>query len=74
MPGIQKTALHGAHGAKGVHKCLAHVLGQALNGHDVATGGKSGGQHARLDGGAIHMDGAGAAGALGAAILGGVNV
>ena len=72
--GDTKTALHGAHGAKGVHKCLAHVLGQALNGHDVATGGKSGGQHARLDGGAIHMDGAGAAGALGAAILGGVNV
>ena len=73
MPGMQKP-LHGAHGAKGVHKCLAHVLGQALDGHDVAPGGKSGGQHASLDGRTVHMDGAGAAGALGAAVLGGVDV
>ena len=69
-----KTALHGAHGAKGVHKGLAHVLGQALDGHDVAAGGKSGGQHARLDGRTVHMDGAGTAGALGAAVLGGMDV
>ena len=72
--GDAKTALHGAHGAKGVHKGLTHVLGQALDGHDVAAGGKGGGQHARLDGRTVHMDGAGAAGALGAAVLGGVNV
>ena len=72
--GDAKTALHGAHGAKGVHKGLAHVLGQALDGHDVAAGGKSGGQHARLDGCTVHMDGAGTARALGAAVLGGVNV
>ena len=72
--GDAKTALHGAHGAKGVHKGLAHVLGQALDGHDVAAGGKSGGQHARLDGRTVHMDGAGTAGTLGAAVLGGVNV
>ena len=69
-----KTALHGAHGAKGVHKGLAHVLGQALDGHDIAAGGKSGGQHARLDGRTVHMDGAGTAGALGAAVLGGMDV
>ena len=72
--GDAKTALHGAHGAKGVHKGLAHVLGQALDGHDVAAGGKGGGQHARLDGRTVHMNGAGAASALGAAVLGGVNV
>ena len=72
--GDAKTALHGAHGAKGVHKGLAHVLGQALNGHDVAAGGKGGGQHARLDGRAVHVNGAGTAGALGATVLGGVNV
>ena len=72
--GDAKTALHGAHGAKGVHKGLAHVLGQALDGHDVATGGKSGGQHARLDGCTVHMDGAGAARTLGATVLGRVNV
>ena len=72
--GDAKTALHGAHGAKGVHKGLAHVLGQALNSHDVATGGKSSGQNARLHSRTVHMDGAGTAGALGAAILGGVNV
>ena len=72
--GDAKAALHGAHGAKGVHKGLAHVLGQALDGHDVTTGGKGGGQHARLDGRTVHMDGTGAAGALGAAVLGGVNV
>ena len=72
--GDAKTALHGAHGAKGVHKGLAHVLGQALDGHDVATGGKGGGQHARLDGLTVHVDGAGTARALGAAVLGGVNV
>ena len=72
--GNAKTALHGAHGAKGVHKGLAHVLGQALDGHDVATSGKSGGQHARLDGRTVHMDGAGTAGALGAAVLGGMDM
>lgn len=72
--GDAKTALHGAHGAKGVHKGLAHVLGQALDSHDVATGGKSSGQYARLDGRAVHMDGAGAAGTLGAAVLGGMDV
>ena len=72
--GDAKAALHGAHGAKGVHKGLAHVLGQALDGHDVATGGKSGGQHARLDGRTVHMDGAGTAGALGAAVLGGMDM
>ena len=72
--GDAKTALHGAHGTKGVHKGLAHVLGQALDSHDVATGGKSSGQYARLDGRAVHMDGAGAAGALGAAVLGGMDV
>ena len=72
--GDAKAALHGAHGAKGVHKGLAHVLGQALDGHDVAAGGKRGGQHARLDSRTVHMDGAGAAGALGAAILGGMDV
>ena len=72
--GDAKAALHGAHGAKGVHKGLAHVLGQALDGHDVAAGGKSGGQYARLDGRTVHVDGAGTAGALGAAVLGGVNV
>ena len=69
-----KTALHGAHGAKGVHKGLAHVLGQALDGHDVAAGGKGGGQYAGLDGRTVHMDGAGTAGALGAAVLGGMDV
>ena len=74
MPGMQKAALHGAHGAKGVHEGLAHVLGQALDGHDVATGGKSSGQYARLDGRTVHVDGAGTARALGAAVLGGVNV
>ena len=72
--GDAKTALHGAHGTKGVHKGLAHVLGQALDGHDVATGGKSGGQYARLDGRTVHMDGAGAASAFGAAILGGMDM
>ena len=72
--GNAKTALHGAHGTKGVHKGLAHVLGQALDGHDVAAGGKSGGQYARLDGRTVHMDGAGTAGALGAAVLGGMDV
>ena len=72
--GDAKAALHGAHGAKGVHKGLAHVLRQALDGHDVAAGGKRGGQHARLDGRAVHVDGAGTARALGAAVLGGVNV
>ena len=72
--GDAKPALYGAHGAKGVYKGLAHVLGQALDGHDVAAGGKSGGQHASLDGRAVHVDGAGAAGTLGAAVLGGVNV
>ena len=72
--GDAKAALHGAHGAKSVHKGFAHVLGQALDGHNVAAGGKSGGQYARLDGRTVHMDGAGAAGALGAAVLGGVNV
>ena len=72
--GDAKAALHGAHGAKGVHKGLAHVLGQALDGHDVAAGGKSGSQHARLHGRTVHVDGAGAAGALGAAVLGGVDV
>ena len=72
--GDAKTALHGTHGTKGVHKGLAHVLGQALDSHDVATGGKGGGQYARLDGRAVHMDSAGAAGALGAAVLGGMDV
>ena len=72
--GDAKAALHGAHGAKGVHKGLAHVLGQALDGHDVAAGGKRGGQYARLDGRTVHVDGAGTARALGAAVLGGVNV
>ena len=72
--GDAKTALHGAHGAKGVHKGLAHVLGQALDGHDVAAGGKSGGQHARLDGRTVHMDGAGAASTFGAAVLGGMDM
>ena len=72
--GDAKTALHGTHGAKGVHKGLAHVLGQALDGHDVAAGGKSGGQHARLDGRAVHMDGAGATSTFGAAVLGGMDM
>ena len=72
--GDAKAALHGAHGAKGVHKGLAHVLGQALDGHDVAAGGKSGGQHAGLHSRTVHVDGAGTARALGAAVLGGVNV
>lgn len=72
--GDAKTALHGTHGAKGVHKGLAHVLGQALDGHDVAAGGKSGGQYACLDGRAVYMDGAGTAGALGAAVLSGMDV
>ena len=72
--GDAKAALHGAHGAKGVHKGLAHVLGQALDGHDVATGGKSGGQHARLDGCTVHMDGAGATSTFGAAVLGGMDM
>ena len=72
--GDAKTALHGAHGAKGVHKGLAHVLGQALDGHDVAAGSKSSGQHARLDGRTVHMDGAGTACALGAAVLGGMDM
>ena len=72
--GDAKAALHGAHGAKGVHEGLAHVLGQALDGHDVAAGGKRGGQYARLDGRTVHVNGAGTAGALGAAVLGGVNV
>ena len=72
--GDAKAALHGAHGAKGVHKGLAHVLGQALDGHDVAAGGKGGSQHACLHGRTVHMDGAGAARALGAAVLGGVDV
>ena len=72
--GDTKTALHGAHGTKGVHKGLAHVLGQALDGHDVATGGKGGGQHAGLDGRAVHVNGAGTARALGAAVLGGMDV
>ena len=72
--GDAKAALHGAHGAKGVHKGLAHVLGQALDGHDVTAGGKGGGQHARLDGRTVHVDGAGTAGTLGAAILGGMDV
>ena len=72
--GDAKAALHGAHGAKGVHKGLAHVLGQTLDGHDVAAGGKGGGQHARLHSRTVHVDGAGAAGALGAAVLGGVDV
>ena len=72
--GDAKAALHGAHGAKGVHKGLAHVLGQALDGYDVTAGGKRGGQHARLDGRTVHVDGAGTARALGAAVLGGVNM
>ena len=72
--GDAKAALHGAHGAKGVHKGLAHVLGQALDGHDVTAGGKGGGQHAGLDGRAVHVNGAGTAGTLGAAVLGGVDV
>ena len=72
--GDAKTALHGAHGAKGVHKGLAHVLGQALDSHDVAAGGKGGGQHAGLDGRTVHMNGAGAASTLGAAVLGGMDV
>ena len=72
--GDAKTALHGAHGAKGVHKGLAHVLGQALDGHDITAGGKSGGQHARLDGRAVHMDGAGATSTFGAAVLGGMDM
>ena len=72
--GDAKTALHGAHGTKGVHKGFAHVLGQALNGHDVTAGGKSGGQYARLDGRTVHMDGAGAASAFGAAVLGGMDM
>ena len=72
--GDAKTALHGAHSAKGIHKGLAHVLGQALDGHDVAAGGKGGGQHAGLDGRTVHMDGAGTARALGAAVLGGMDV
>ena len=72
--GDAKTALHGAHGAKGVHKGLAHVLGQALDGHDVATGSKSSGQHARLDGRTVHMDGAGTASTFGAAVLGGMDM
>lgn len=37
-------------------------------------GSKRGGQYARLDGRTVHMDGAGTAGTLGAAVLGGVNV
>ena len=72
--GDAKAALHGAHGAKGVHEGLAHVLGQALDGHDVAAGGKRGGQHAGLDGRTVHVDGAGTACALGAAVLGGMDM
>ena len=72
--GNAEAALHGAHGAERVDEGLLLALGQALDGYDVAALGELGGEHAGADGMVVDQDGAGAARALGASVLGGVNV
>ena len=69
--GDAESALDGAHGAEGVDEGLLLLVGQALHGHDVAPVGQARGEDARLGGAVVHEHGAGAARALGAAVLDG---
>ena len=69
--GDAEATLNGSHGAEGVDEGLLLLVGQALHGHDVATRGQARGEDARLGGAVVHEHGAGAARALGAAVLDG---
>ena len=69
--GDAEAALHGSHRAEGVDEGLLLLVRQALHGHDVAAVGQARGEDARLGGAVVHEHGAGAAGALGAAVLDG---
>ena len=64
-----EAALNGAGDAEGIDERLLLLLGEALDGHDVVALGELGGEDAGLDGLVVNNDGAGAAGALGAAVL-----
>ena len=67
--GDAEAALHRAGLAEGVHVNRALALGQAFHGGDVLAVQLFGGEHAGLGLLAVHQDGAGAAGALAAAVL-----
>ena len=69
--GDAEAALHGAHRTEGVDEGLLLLVRQALHGHDVAAVGQARGEDARLGGTVVHEHGAGAARALGAAVLDG---
>lgn len=77
-----KVALGVAAQCKGaVHGMTLGMKSERLGTRELALhrtleliGSKRGGQHARLDGRTVHMDGAGAASAFGAAILGGMDM
>ena len=64
-----EAALDGAGGAEGVDERLALLLAQALDRRDRVADRELGGEDAGLDGAVVDDDGAGAAGALGAAVL-----
>ncbi len=67
--GDTEAALHRARNAKGVDEGLLLLVGEALDGGDGVALGQLGGEHARLHRAVVNDDGAGAAGALGAAVL-----
>ena len=67
--GDAEATLHGAHGAEGVDERLLLLVGKALHGEDVLALGELGGHDAALGGNAVDDHGAGAAGALRAAVL-----
>ena len=69
-----EAALDRAHLAEGIDKGLLLVVGQALDGDYAAAHGLLGREDAGLDGTAVHNDSAGAAGALAAAVLDGLEV
>ncbi len=72
--GDAKAALHGADLAEGVDERLLLIVRQALDGDYLAAHGLFRREHAGLDGPAVDYDGAGAAGALAAAVLDGLEV
>ena len=69
-----EATLHGAHRAEGVDEGLLLVVGEPLDGGDVAAVSELGGEHAGAHGPPVDDDHAGAARPLRAAVLGRVDV